>query len=364
MKKLILGLVLWFGALAPCSAVVSYTSVGNVNYSVLPTDVRLVPTVALTANRTWTLPSAGGTCIGQGCATALEIIDSQGNVGGANSCVLIAPASGETINGSSSSQTFCAPYGRVILIPTTGSNWIIQNIGPGQVVGTTTNDNAQPGFVGEFITSGACPGTATTATVTITIAAPGVITWTAHGFTGACPIQLTTSGSLPTGLTASTTYWVVPSSITTNTFTLATSVANALAGTAITTTGTQSGTQTGTAGQPLTTATPANVTGVSLTAGDWDCRAVTSRVLGGTTSVTKLTTSISATSATMGTQGTPLADFLSTAANVMGAAGEDQNFGPGRISLSATTNEYLVANDTFTVSTDAAYGQMSCRRVR
>lgn len=364
MRKLLLALSLLLGALAPASAVVSYTTVGNVAYSILPTDVRIVPIVALTANRTWTLPSASVTCIGQGCGNALEIIDQQNNVGGSNSCIVIAPASGETLNGASSNITFCSTGGRVILYPMTGTNWFVQVLGPGQTLGTATNDNAQPGYVGEFISSGACPGTATTATVTITIAAPGVITWTAHGFTGACPIQLTTTGGLPTGLTASTTYWVVPSSITTNTFTLATSVANALAGTAITTTGTQSGTQTGTAGAPVTTTNLFNVTGVTLTAGDWDCRAVTSRVLGASTSVTKLTTSISPTSATMGAQGTTLADYLSTAANVMGATGTDQNFGPGRISLAATTNEYLVVQDTFTVSTDVAYGTMSCRRVR
>jgi hypothetical protein len=105
-------------------------------------------------------------------------------------------------------------------------------------VGATSNNNAATGYIGEIQTSGICAGTASTATVTITIAAPGVITDTAHGITGACPIQLTTSGALPTGLTASTTYWVVPSSITDNTYTLATTVANALAGTAITTTGT------------------------------------------------------------------------------------------------------------------------------
>lgn len=354
-------------------AVDPYTGMGNANYSALPTDVRIVINAALTANRTLTLSSAGATCVGQGlnppyspnsCGDTFQVIDSQGNVGGANSCVVIAPQSGETINGSTSSITFCSTYGSVRLYPLTGSGWLAVTYGPGQTQGTATNDNAQPGYVGEVQTSGVCPGTGTTATVTITIASPGVITWTGHGLTGACPIQLTTSGSLPTGLTASTTYWVVPSSITTNTFTLATSLANALAGTAINTSGSQSGTQTGTAGQPLTTATPANITAVSLTPGDWDCRATTSRVLGASTSVTKLQTSIGSTSVTLGTQGSDLTTFLQTAANVMGALGEDQHTGPGRISLSATTTEYLVVSDTFTVSTDAAFGSLTCRRVR
>lgn len=81
-----------------------------------------------------------------------------------------------------------------------------------------------------------------TSTVTITIASPGVVTWTSHGLKGGQKIQLTTTGTLPTGLTAATTYYVIP--VNANTFQLATSYANAQAGTAINTTGSQSGTHT------------------------------------------------------------------------------------------------------------------------
>lgn len=81
-----------------------------------------------------------------------------------------------------------------------------------------------------------------TSTVTVTIAAPAVMTWTAHGLSSGDRIQLTTSGALPTGLSASTTYWVTV--INANTFNLSTSLANAQAATFITTTGSQSGTHT------------------------------------------------------------------------------------------------------------------------
>lgn len=84
-----------------------------------------------------------------------------------------------------------------------------------------------------------------TSTVTVTIAAPGVMTWTAHGMVSGQRIQLTTTGALPTGLTASTTYWITV--IDANTFNLSTSLANAQAATFITTTGSQSGVHTGTA---------------------------------------------------------------------------------------------------------------------
>lgn len=81
-----------------------------------------------------------------------------------------------------------------------------------------------------------------TATVTVTIATPGVMTWTSHGLMSGQRIQLTTTGALPTGLTASTTYWVTV--IDANTFNLSTSMANAQAATFIATSGSQSGTHT------------------------------------------------------------------------------------------------------------------------
>lgn len=84
--------------------------------------------------------------------------------------------------------------------------------------------------------------TYTTATVTVTIAAPGVMTWTGHGLVSGQKIQLSTTGALPTGLAASTTYWITV--INANTFNLSTSLANAQAATFITTTGSQSGVQT------------------------------------------------------------------------------------------------------------------------
>lgn len=78
-------------------------------------------------------------------------------------------------------------------------------------------------------------------TITMTIANPGVITTSKDIKTGT-PVKFTTSGALPTGVTAGTKYyWIRTSSTTGN---LATSKANALAGTTITTSGSQSGVHT------------------------------------------------------------------------------------------------------------------------
>lgn len=82
------------------------------------------------------------------------------------------------------------------------------------------------------------------ATVTMTIATPAVVTWTGHGLVAGDPITFSTTGALPTGVTAGTTYYVLGTSITADTFRFAASDG----GTAINTSGSQSGTHTG---QPL-----------------------------------------------------------------------------------------------------------------
>lgn len=79
-------------------------------------------------------------------------------------------------------------------------------------------------------------------TMTVTIASPAVVSFTAHGLYTGEGVYLTTTGALPTGLSANTMYYVIE--LTANTFKLASSYANALAGTAINTSGSQSGTHT------------------------------------------------------------------------------------------------------------------------
>ncbi len=253
---------------------------------------------------------------------------------------LVTPASAEIGDGS------IGPTGQ-----TTGGN----------TPGTTTNDNAAPNNVGEYKVS-TCPSAATTATVTITIASPGVVTWTNHGFTTACPVVFTTTGTLPTGITSGAVYYVVPSSVATSTFQIATTLANALAGTSVNTSGTQSGTQTGTAGAAEQTTTALGMTGLALTAGDWDCTGFLTRGLAASTSVTLLKGSINTSIADGNLKDGSMSQF-GTAANVM-ANDFVQIVGPVRISLSATTNYFLVGDDTFTVSTNKTYGTLRCRRMR
>lgn len=76
------------------------------------------------------------------------------------------------------------------------------------------------------------------ATVTMTIASPCVVSWTAHGLPNGSSLTLSTTGALPTGLAVGTTYYVVGAAA--DTFNLAAT----LGGTAINTSGSQSGVHT------------------------------------------------------------------------------------------------------------------------
>ena len=77
-------------------------------------------------------------------------------------------------------------------------------------------------------------------TVTISVANPAVVTLNAHGLSDGNRIKLSTTGSLPTGLSVDTSYYVIK--INDNTFNLATTFNDAMTGVKIATSGTQSGT--------------------------------------------------------------------------------------------------------------------------
>ncbi|WLB43010.1 hypothetical protein QIH93_20910 [Bradyrhizobium ottawaense] len=87
------------------------------------------------------------------------------------------------------------------------------------------------GQIAQFTPSGS-------SAVTISIASPGVVTWTGHTFPNGARLALITTGALPTGLAVGTVYYVVNQAA--NTFQLSAT----LGGAPINTSGTQSGTHT------------------------------------------------------------------------------------------------------------------------
>lgn len=112
----------------------------------------------------------------------------------------------------------------------------------------------------------------------------------------------------------------------------------------------------------LTSTVSANVTSISLTAGDWDVFGVVTFDLAGTTSYTALICSSSTVSAT-----NDQTDGSATRFNVPATvAGGPINLPipVRRISVSSTTSVFLVAFAAFTVSTCGAYGAIRARRVR
>ncbi len=86
-------------------------------------------------------------------------------------------------------------------------------------------------------------------TCTITIATSGVITFT-NTFAAGDSVKFTTTGALPTGITAGTVYFVSASALSGSSFKIAGSYSSAIAGTgSVATSGTQSGVHTVTLAQ-------------------------------------------------------------------------------------------------------------------
>jgi microcystin-dependent protein len=135
-----------------------------------------------------------------------------------------------------------------------GSYWQItarrQQGSPTGMIAPFAGNTAPSGWLicdGSAVSRASYPGlfavlNPTIGTFTVTIASPGLVTQTAHGLATGDSIYITTTGALPTGLTANTRYWVIKNDA--NSYWLATSLANALTSTKINTTGSQSGTHT------------------------------------------------------------------------------------------------------------------------
>jgi len=115
----------------------------------------------------------------------------------------------------------------------------------------------------------------------------------------------------------------------------------------------------------LTTTTPANVTSILLTAGDWDVSGLCLYTGGGTTVTTLLICWSSSTNAVQpvapnnGGYGIVAGISVTNAGNLPSVSAGHQRF-----SLSGTTVIYLSTLATFTTSTESVYGFIRARRVR
>jgi hypothetical protein len=149
--------------------------------------------------------------------------------------------------GTESSGTFTVDCGKnpvqyllnggafTLAAPANDGACLVQSVqGPSAGTITLSGFSTSPSGTGDTVTT----ANTTSATVTISNASPAVITWT-QSFVNGQAVYFTTSGSLPTGLTASQIYYVI------NTTGTAFNVAATPGGAAINTSSAGSGTQTG-----------------------------------------------------------------------------------------------------------------------
>jgi hypothetical protein len=276
------------------------------------------------------------------------------------------------------SLTFAGTDGTVLTTPGASDALLGRVSDAGKLPATATNDDAPAGSLGEYLFAG--PGSIfgpSINTATITLASPAVVTMVSHGFsnTGTSPVVFSTMGVLPNGtggtltpIVAGTVYWSVPGSITSTTFQIATSPANALAGIAINTGGTQSGTHTADEYIPLGDATNANFGAVKLTAGDWDVGGSVAFRLAATTSVVYWWGCTNTASATGDQQpGRFYGQNFSDSGVVLGSTLSSQFVLPTRrikVSNGSTQIIYGVLQAHFSLGAASGAGSLWARRMR
>jgi hypothetical protein len=230
----------------------------------------------LSDNGSWINPTSGGTVtsVGFTAGTGLSLSGSTSPIVGSGSFnYSFAPIAADSLwlNGTGASAVPSAtavPNCSILSYSTTSHSFTCGNPGVtsvtagtgllgGNIIGVGTIDadiasvsnflnatsnkilDAQNVWVAAQTVTTNCGCTGFSGTPVISVATPGVVNWTSHGLVANTPVVFS-GGTLPTGITAGTVYYVVGSSITTNSF----SVSSTPDGSAINTSGTSTGTQT------------------------------------------------------------------------------------------------------------------------
>ena len=238
------------------------------------------------------------------------------------------------------------------------------------IVGTTTNDSALAGNLGESPET-RMSQVAATGTI-FTMATTNVCSLTsAAGLANLQAVTVTTSSALPTGLVAATNYYIANLNVGALTCKLASSLANAVAGTFITTSGNGTGTQTLHGACSFVTSTNTyDICGLALTAGDWEVDALVFPGEAGSVSVTTWElwiaqvggSAVPTTAATILAQG--LAGNQTATASTSTANNSWSPAVPLRISLASAGYVALAGNATFTVGTLSPQALLRARRAR
>jgi hypothetical protein len=113
----------------------------------------------------------------------------------------------------------------------------------------------------------------------------------------------------------------------------------------------------------LTTVTPADLTSISLTAGDWDVEGNVNFLPNSTTNIVNILGWISTTSATQPDYSQIAMLQYTTAGSVVGGR-VGFVVPPQRITISSPTTVYISVNSSFTISTLKVDGRILARRRR
>jgi hypothetical protein len=142
-------------------------------------------------------------------------------IGYHNATITSAPDGGGGLFVYDSTDTASADDGGIIIVDAVGRRWKRQYSGPVNLgwfgaVGDGVTDNQITWQAFQQIV----PKLTKTIpqTVTITIASPGIISLTNHGFQPGTPVVFNTTAALPTGLTVGAPYWVTFANWATNSF--------------------------------------------------------------------------------------------------------------------------------------------------
>ena len=148
-------------AASDVSGLYGYTSVGDANHTILPTDRTVATSAAFTAPRTWTLPAASSFNAGQ----PLRVTDAAGGLSSINTLTLAAAGS-DTLNGGVS-QAFASAHSEIALVSDGTSKWTydVQGVARGGT-GATTPAGALASIGAAPLASPAFTGTPTAPTPT------------------------------------------------------------------------------------------------------------------------------------------------------------------------------------------------------
>lgn len=254
----------------PASAAVTLTGAQTLTNKTLTTPVLGVATATSINKVALTAPATGSTLT---IADGKTLTSSNTlTLAGTDSTTMTFPATSSTVLTTGNTATITKGYTvtpNLIGTVTSGTTTLDATTGNYQMVVNGGNFSLSPPAAGTYdaidllVINGPSAGSVTfttgkwrvgsstgsafsstsrsSATVTMTIASPCVVSWTSHGCVDGDPFFLTTSGALPTGLSINTVYYV--KYIDANSFNLAATPG----GSSINTTGSQSGTHTGTA---------------------------------------------------------------------------------------------------------------------